>query len=81
MSERASNLKPLIALLPSVLSTTFCFLLFESPSTPDSTTKNGPIPMYTVWIIIESDIITVPAQTRFAIRGMTDVRAWKISLS
>lgn len=81
MSESASNLKPLIELLPSVLSTTFCFFPLVSPSIPDSTTKKGPIPMYTVWMIIESDIITVPAQTRFVIRGMTDVRAWKISLS
>lgn len=81
INDNASSLNPRMALLPSVLNTTFCFFPLASPSIPDSTTKNGPIAIYTVCMMIASDITTVSAQTRLVIRGITAVSAWKISLS
>lgn len=81
-SERASNRRPRIPILPNVLAMIVAegsFLALPSPSLPLSTTKNGPIAIYTAWITIESDIATVSAQIILLMRGRTADSAWNIS--
>ena len=79
INDKASNRRPLIADLPNVLITRLSFFPFPSPSPPASTTKNGPMAIYTTWIMIESDMATDSAFTRLLIRGRTDESAWKVS--
>ena len=45
--DKASSLKPLIALLPRVFKITVSFFALQSPFAPGSTTKKGPMAIYT----------------------------------
>jgi hypothetical protein len=69
--DKASSLKPLMALLPRVFRITLSFFPPQSQFAPGSTMKNGPMAIYTAWIIIESDIAIFSAQTRLLTRGKT----------
>lgn len=80
--DSASKRKPLMALPPRTAMTPpllLDFLPLLSPSA--STTKNGPIAIYTAWIMMLSLIAIESAPIKSLILGNTDEIAWKTSLA